>query len=102
LSDGVYPGIATQDEAMLRATRDYAREKDLPASGWEFQMLYGVRRDLQRQLADAGYNVRVYVPFGDAWYPYLMRRMAERPANVLFIVNSVLRESPLGFMFARK
>jgi proline dehydrogenase len=102
LSDGVYPGIATQDEAMLRATRDYAREKDLPASGWEFQMLYGVRRDLQRQLADAGYNVRVYVPFGDAWYPYLMRRMAERPANVLFIVNSVLRESPLGFMFSRK
>jgi proline dehydrogenase len=102
LSDGVYPGIATQDEAMLRATRGHAREKNLPASGWEFQMLYGVRRDLQRQLTDAGYNVRVYVPFGDAWYPYLMRRMAERPANVLFIVNSVLRESPLGFMFSRK
>jgi proline dehydrogenase len=99
LSDGNYAAIATQDEAMVRATRDYAREKDLPPSGWEFQMLYGVRRDLQQQLLDAGYNLRVYVPFGDAWYPYLMRRMAERPANVMFIVGSVVRESPLGFIF---
>jgi proline dehydrogenase len=102
LSDGNYAGIATQDEAMIRATREYASAKHLPASGWEFQMLYGVRRDLQRQLLQEGYNLRVYVPFGDAWYPYLMRRMAERPANVLFIVNSVLRESPLGFMFRRR
>lgn len=102
LSDGTYPGIATQDEAMVRATREYARDRHLPVSGWEFQMLYGVRRDLQKQLVADGYNLRVYVPFGDAWYPYLMRRMAERPANVIFIVNSVLRESPLGFMFRRK
>jgi proline dehydrogenase len=62
-------------------------------------MLYGVRRDLQHELLREGYNLRVYVPFGEAWYPYLMRRMAERPANVMFIVNAVLRESPLGFLF---
>jgi proline dehydrogenase len=99
LSDGNYPGIATHDEAMIRATRDYAREKSIPNSAFEFQMLHGIRRDLQRQLVHDGCNLRVYLPFGDAWYPYLMRRMAERPANVAFIVNSVLRESPLGFMF---
>jgi proline dehydrogenase len=99
LSDGNYPGIATHDEAMIRATRDWSRQKDIPPSAWEFQMLHGIRRDLQRQLVEEGYNLRVYLPFGDAWYPYLMRRMAERPANVMFIVNSVLRESPLGFIF---
>jgi proline dehydrogenase len=99
LSDGTYPGIATQDEKMVQATRDYVREHDLPRSGFEFQMLYGVRRDLQRELLRDDYRLRIYVPFGDAWYPYLMRRLAERPANVLFIVNSVLRESPLGFIF---
>jgi proline dehydrogenase len=102
LSDGVYTGIATHDEAMLDATRRYASEHRLPPSGWEFQMLYGVRRDLQHMLIDEGYNMRVYVPFGEAWYPYLMRRMAERPANVMFIVTSVLRESPLGFLFRRR
>jgi proline dehydrogenase len=98
LSDGNYPGIATHDEAMIRATIAYTKEKNLPSSGWEFQMLSGIRRDLQRQLIEQGYNLRVYLPFGDAWYPYLMRRMAERPANVMFIVNSVLRESPLRFL----
>lgn len=102
LSDGVYPGIATHDEAMIRATRDYSRERDLPPSGWEFQMLYGIRRDLQNQLVGQGYNLRVYVPFGEAWYPYLMRRMAERPANLLFVAGAVLRESPLRFLFDRK
>jgi proline dehydrogenase len=99
LSDGNYPGIATHDEAMIRATQDYSRGRDLPASGWEFQMLYGIRRDLQNQLIREGYNLRVYVPFGEAWYPYLMRRMAERPANLFFVVNAVLRETPLRFLF---
>lgn len=92
LSDGNYPGIATHDEAMIDATRTYSREHDLPGSGWEFQMLYGIRRDLQHELIDAGYSLRVYVPFGEAWYPYLMRRMAERPANLMFIVSSVWTE----------
>lgn len=101
LSDGTYPGIATQDENMVRATREYALQHDIPTSAYEFQMLYGVRRDLQRQLIRDGYRLRIYVPFGDAWYPYLMRRLAERPANVLFIVNSVLRESPLRFLLRR-
>ena len=102
LSDGNYPGIATHDPAMIRATRDYSAERDIPPSGWEFQMLYGIARDVQTQLIDQGYNLRVYVPFGEAWYPYLMRRMAERPANVLFVVNAVLRESPFRFLFGRK
>lgn len=99
LSDGPYAGIATHDEAMIDATRNYSRDRDIPVSGWEFQMLYGVRRDLQTQLLEQGYNLRVYVPFGEAWYAYLMRRLAERPANVMFIVSSVLRESPLRFLF---
>lgn len=102
LSDGAYAGIATHDEAMIDATAEYAGTHSLPNSGWEFQMLYGIRRDLQNQLVASGYNLRVYVPFGVAWYPYLMRRMAERPANVMFVVSSVLRESPLGFLFGRK
>ena len=102
LSDGTYPGIATHDPAMISATREYSRGHSLPPSGWEFQMLYGIRRDLQNQLIDQGYNLRVYVPFGEAWYPYLMRRMAERPANVFFVVNAVLRESPFRFLFDRK
>jgi proline dehydrogenase len=98
LSDGNYPGIATHDEALIDATREYAAAHDLPSAGWEFQMLYGVRRDLQTQLLAGGYNLRVYVPFGEAWYPYLMRRLAERPANALFILSAVLRESPLRFL----
>jgi proline dehydrogenase len=102
LSEGSYPGIATHDEAMIRATREHSRQHDLPPSGWEFQMLYGIRRDLQNQLIGKGYNLRVYVPFGEAWYPYLMRRLAERPANVFFIVNAVLRESPLRFLLGRR
>ncbi|HSJ10263.1 MAG TPA: proline dehydrogenase family protein [Longimicrobiales bacterium] len=99
LSDGNYPGIATHDEAMLDATREHAGRHDIAPSAFEFQMLYGVRRDLQTQLLAQGYNVRIYVPFGEAWYPYLMRRMAERPANMFFVVNAVLKESPLGFLF---
>lgn len=92
LSDGAYPGIATHDEAMIAATRRYAAAHEIPKSAFEFQMLYGVRRDLQHELRGQGYNLRVYVPFGEAWYPYLMRRLAERPANLFFMVNAVLAE----------
>ena len=102
LSEGNYPGIATHDEAMIAATQDYCRTRDLPLSRFEFQMLYGIRRDLQHQLIREGYNLRIYVPFGEAWYPYLMRRMAERPANLFFIVNAVLRESPMRFLYRKK
>lgn len=98
LREGNYPGIATHDEKMIQATRDYARKIGKSPKDFEFQMLYGIRRDVQQQLVAEGYNVRIYVPFGEAWYPYLMRRMAERPANLFFIVNSVLKESPLKFL----
>jgi proline dehydrogenase len=102
LDGGNYPGIATHDDRMIDATREFSRVREISPDRWEFQMLYGIRRDLQHQLIEAGYNLRVYVPFGDAWYPYLMRRMAERPANLLFIVGSVLRESPLRFLVPRR
>lgn len=95
LAEGTYPAIATHDESILRATVKYARDEGIASSAFEFQMLYGVRRDLQAELRREGHRVRIYVPFGEAWYPYLMRRMAERPANMLFIVNAVLAESPL-------
>ncbi|MGI9045179.1 MAG: proline dehydrogenase family protein [Gemmatimonadaceae bacterium] len=92
LSDGHYPGIATHDEAMIDATRRFARDSDIPTDSFEFQMLYGVRRDLQDRLVRDGYRLRVYVPFGTQWYPYLMRRLAERPANVAFITGNIVRE----------
>lgn len=92
LARGNYPGIATHDEAMIDATKSYALEQGIPRDRFEFQMLYGVRRDLQDQLVDEGYRLRVYVPFGTQWYPYLMRRLAERPANVAFLTGSMLRE----------
>ncbi|MEO5511412.1 MAG: proline dehydrogenase family protein [Longimicrobiales bacterium] len=101
LSDGNYPGIATHDEAMIQATKDWAKAKSIPTSAYEFQMLYGVRRDLQNQLLREGDRVRIYVPFGEAWYAYLMRRMAERPANLFFIVNAVLIESPFGGLMGK-
>ena len=96
LREGTYPAIATHDEAMIGATRHFAYEHGIPRNSFEFQMLYGIRRDLQQRLLEEGYNVRVYVPYGDSWYPYLMRRMAERPANLFFITGSVVRESPIG------
>jgi proline dehydrogenase len=92
LLDGHYPGIATHDERMIRETKVFARENQIPSSRFEFQMLYGVRRDLQEKLVRDGYRLRVYVPFGTQWYPYLMRRLAERPANVAFITGNVLKE----------
>jgi proline dehydrogenase len=92
LENGSYPGIATHDPAIIDATRAFAREHSIPNERFEFQMLYGVRRDLQERLVKEGYRMRVYVPFGTQWYPYLMRRLAERPANVAFITGSVMRE----------
>lgn len=96
LEHGRYPAIATHDPAMIDATRRWAFEKGIAKESFEFQMLYGVRRDLQTRLREEGYNVRIYVPFGDSWYAYLMRRLAERPANVLFMAGSIAREASLG------
>lgn len=93
LSDGRYPGIATHDEAILDHVKGYARRHGIARDRFEFQMLYGVRRDLQAALRREGYRLRVYVPFGAQWYPYLMRRLAERPANVAFLVGNIVRES---------
>ncbi len=101
LADGNYPAIATHDERMIDATVRFAEKESISKERFEFQMLYGVRRDLQAQLVDQGYNVRVYIPFGESWYPYLMRRLAERPANLLFMTGSVLKESPLGRLWPR-
>ncbi len=91
LSSGTYHGIATHDERMIEATIDHVKKENIGKDKFEFQMLYGVRRDLQEQLARDGYNMRVYVPYGKHWYPYFMRRLAERPANVWFIAKNLLR-----------
>ncbi len=93
LARGNYPGIATHDERILAHAKTYARGQGIPPERFEFQMLYGVRRDLQTKLRREGWRVRVYVPFGTHWYPYLMRRLAERPANIAFIVGNVVKES---------
>jgi proline dehydrogenase len=92
LQDGNFPGIATHDERLIARAVAFARSNGIGPERFEFQMLYGVRRDLQERLVRAGYGVRVYVPFGTQWYPYFMRRLAERPANVAFILRSILRE----------
>jgi proline dehydrogenase len=89
---GNYPGIATHDEAIINEGKRFARENQIAANRFEFQMLYGVRRDLQDKLVREGYRMRVYVPFGTQWYPYLMRRLAERPANVAFLTGNVFKE----------
>lgn len=91
LESPVYHGLATHDEAMVAAAKAYVRERGIAPSRFEFQMLFGVRRDLQRSLVKDGYRVRVYVPFGSAWYPYFMRRLAERPANLLFLARNLFR-----------
>jgi proline dehydrogenase len=91
VDSGIFHGIATHDEKMVEATRAFVRTQGIPPSAFEFQMLYGVRRDLQRALVEAGYRVRVYVPFGTEWYPYFMRRLAERPANVIFLAKNMLK-----------
>lgn len=92
LKSGVFHGIATHDPAMIEATKNFARDQNIDKASFEFQMLYGIRRDLQRSLVKEGYRVRIYVPFGEEWYPYFMRRLAERPANVLFIARNLLRK----------
>ena len=96
LADGHYPGIATHDESIIEHARSFARDHRIGPDRFEFQMLYGVRRDLQSRLRQAGYNVRVYIPFGTQWYPYLMRRLAERPANIAFFLGNMVKESLPG------
>jgi proline dehydrogenase len=91
LSSPIYHGLATHDEAMIDAAKNYAKNQGIAPDHFEFQMLYGVRRDLQRKLIREGYNVRIYVPFGREWYPYFMRRLAERPANVFFLAKNLVR-----------
>ena len=92
LVGGNYPAIATHDPAMIAAARAFASQRDISADRYEFQMLYGVRRDLQARLRTDGYRLRVYVPFGREWFPYFMRRLGERPANVAFVVGGILRD----------
>jgi proline dehydrogenase len=91
LERGNYPAVATHDPALVARARRFAEAGQIAAARFEFQMLYGIRRDLQEDLRRAGYNVRVYVPFGTHWYPYFMRRLAERPANVLFLARHLIR-----------
>ena len=91
MKSGVYHGIATHDKKIIAELKQFARAENIPSSAYEFQMLYGVRRDLQQTLVREGYGLRVYIPFGSEWYPYFMRRLAERPANVLFIARNMLR-----------
>ena len=91
LESGAYPAIATHDEKVIQRALAFVRQRSLGPERFEFQMLYGIRRDLQRKLVKAGYRLRLYVPYGNAWYPYFMRRLAERPANVLFLVRNLLR-----------
>jgi proline dehydrogenase len=93
---GRYPGLATHDEVIINEATRFAKEKGIAPDRFEFQMLYGVRRDLQEKLVKEGWRMRVYVPFGTQWYPYLMRRLAERPANVAFITGNVVKEMLRG------
>lgn len=92
LDRGEYPAIATHDEKMIAATKAYVAQRGISPGSFEFQMLYGIRRDLQRQIVREGYRLRLYVPFGKAWYPYFMRRLAERPANVFFLARHLFRQ----------
>jgi len=91
LSSGIYHGVATHDPKMIDATIDFVSREGIGKDKFEFQMLYGIRRDLQRQLAHDGYNMRVYVPYGKHWYPYFMRRLAERPANIWFVLKNLFK-----------
>jgi len=91
LECGTYPAIASHDERIIPQAVQYVKERNITPDRFEFQMLYGIRRDLQRRLVADGYRLRLYVPYGNAWYPYFMRRLAERPANVLFLVRNLLK-----------
>lgn len=90
-AEGTYPAIASHDEKIIQAALRHIQEQNIDPARFEFQMLYGIRRDLQRQLVAKGFRLRLYVPYGDAWYPYFMRRLAERPANLLFLARNALR-----------
>jgi proline dehydrogenase len=92
MKSGVYHGLATHDENIIRAAQTFANAEKLSRDSFEFQMLYGIRRDLQQSLVRDGWRMRVYVPFGTEWYPYFMRRLGERPANVFFIARNMLRK----------
>jgi proline dehydrogenase len=92
MTSGIYHGLATHDEALIQEAKAFATRENIPRNSFEFQMLYGIRRDLQQGLVKDGWGVRVYIPFGTEWYPYFMRRLAERPANVLFIAKNLLRK----------
>lgn len=92
LADGNYPAIATHDEALILEIVAHCRRNSISADRFEFQMLYGIRRDLQRKLVADGYRLRLYIPYGEAWYPYFMRRLAERPANLIFLARNLIRE----------
>jgi proline dehydrogenase len=97
LMSETYHALATHDEAIIVAAKEFARAQNIPRNHFEFQMLYGIRRDLQLQLAKEGYNVRIYVPYGQRWYPYLMRRLAERPANVAFVIRNLFKDRDRRF-----
>jgi proline dehydrogenase len=92
LEKGTYPAIATHDEALIDQTRAFAAERNLGRDRFEFQLLYGIRRDLQAALVADGYRVRIYLPFGRQWFPYFMRRLGERPANVGFVLRAIVQE----------
>ncbi len=92
MKSGVYHGLATHDETIIKAAKAFATRENVPRNAFEFQMLHGIRRDLQQSLVKDGWGMRVYIPFGTEWYPYFMRRLAERPANVLFIAKNLLRQ----------
>lgn len=97
LAEGNYPGIATHDDVIIRHAQSFVQRNRIGSDRFEFQMLYGVRRDLQGRLRRGGHRMRVYIPFGTQWYPYLMRRLAERPANIAFILGNVVKESVPGW-----
>ena len=96
MTEGHYPGLATHDEQIIAEAKRFAAANKIGPERFEFQMLYGVRRDLQEKLRSEGWNLRVYIPFGTQWYPYLMRRLAERPANIAFIMGNVFKEAVGG------
>ena len=91
LDHGAYPAIASHDEKIIQRALQYVKERNIAPDRFEFQMLYGINRDMQKRLVEAGHRLRLYVPYGDAWYPYFMRRLAERPANVVFLARNLLR-----------
>ena len=92
LDEGTYPAIASHDEEIIQQALNYVKERNIAPDRFEFQMLYGIRRDLQRRLVEGGHRLRLYVPYGNAWYPYFMRRLAERPANLLFLARNMFKK----------